>query len=100
MLGFLKILLASCNDQAASDFGQRDAHTRELSNTKLQKTYRNGPNPINGRKKKKTQCNVCIIYPEEEFSDVIGTKVSRVFLLAIHSHPLLTDFPPPPPPPP
>jgi hypothetical protein len=41
---------------------------------------------------------ICIIYPEAEFSDVTGTKVSRVFLLAIHSHPLLKDFPPPPPP--
>jgi hypothetical protein len=40
---------------------------------------------------------------EAEFLDVIGTKVLRVFLLAIHISPLLTDFtpllPPPPPPP-
>jgi hypothetical protein len=32
--------------------------------------------------------------PEAEFWDIIGPKVLRVFLLAIHSH-LLTDFNPP-----
>jgi hypothetical protein len=34
--------------------------------------------------------------PETEFLNVIGTKVLRVFLLAIHSH----VYPPPPPAPP
>jgi hypothetical protein len=34
--------------------------------------------------------------PEAEFLDVIGTKVSRVFLLGIHSH-LTRDFTPPSP---
>jgi hypothetical protein len=33
---------------------------------------------------------------EAEFLDVIGTKVLRVFLLAIHSH-LYQRIPPPPP---
>ncbi len=36
-------------------------------------------------------------YPETEFSDVIGTKVLRVFLLAIHSHLYLQILLPPPP---
>jgi hypothetical protein len=31
---------------------------------------------------------------EAEFLDVIGTNVFRVFLLANHSHLLLTDFTP------
>jgi hypothetical protein len=35
---------------------------------------------------------------EDEFLDVIGAKVLRVFLLAIHNH--LNRFSPPPPPPP
>jgi hypothetical protein len=37
------------------------------------------------------------IIPEAEFFDVIGKKVFRVFLLAIHLYesPLLTDFTPP-----
>jgi hypothetical protein len=30
--------------------------------------------------------NIKISHPEAEFLDVIGTKVSRVFLLAINSH--------------
>jgi hypothetical protein len=29
---------------------------------------------------------ICLSIPEAEFLDVIGTKVLRVFLLAIHSH--------------
>jgi hypothetical protein len=37
--------------------------------------------------------------PEAEFLDVIGTKVLRVFLLVIHSHPLQTGLNPPLPPP-
>jgi hypothetical protein len=36
---------------------------------------------------------------EAEFLDVIGAKVLRVFLLAIHSHLLLIDLTPPPLPP-
>jgi hypothetical protein len=32
-----------------------------------------------------------------EFLDIIGTKVLRVFLLAIHSHPYTNGFYPPPP---
>jgi hypothetical protein len=34
--------------------------------------------------------------PEAEFLDVIGAKVFRVFLLAIHSHPYYGFYPPPP----
>ncbi len=37
-----------------------------------------------------------ILHPEAEFVDVIGTKVLRVFLLAIQS-PLPADFTPPAP---
>ena len=37
-----------------------------------------------------------VLKAEAEFMDVIGTKVFRVFLLAIHSHPLITIFTPPP----
>ncbi len=42
-------------------------------------------------------------YPEAEFLDVIGTKILRVFLLAIHTHShlsnrILLPLPPPPPP--
>ncbi len=37
--------------------------------------------------------------PEAEFLGVIGTKVLRVFLLAIHSHLYYVLNPPPPPPP-
>ncbi len=36
------------------------------------------------------------IRPEAEFLDVIGTKVLRVFLLAVHNH-LTNGFNPPPP---
>ncbi len=43
----------------------------------------------------------CLEGSEAEFLDVIGTKVVRVFLIAIHSHLyILTNFNPPPPPPP
>ncbi len=42
---------------------------------------------------------ISLIKAETEFLDVIGTKVLRVFLLAIYSQsPLLTDFTTPPPP--
>jgi hypothetical protein len=36
---------------------------------------------------------------ETKFLDAIGTEVLRIFLLVIHSHPLLMDFTTPPPPP-
>ncbi len=40
-----------------------------------------------------------LLQSEAEFLDVIGIKILRVFLLAIHSHLYaLTDFTPPPPP--
>ncbi len=35
--------------------------------------------------------------PEAEFVDVIGTKLLRFFLLAIHSHLYYGFYPPPPP---
>ena len=39
---------------------------------------------------------LCLQYSTEaEFSDVIGTKVLRVFLIAIHSHLYYGFYPPP-----
>ncbi len=38
----------------------------------------------------------CLMKPEAEFLDVIGTKFLRFFLLAIHCHLYLRIYPPPP----
>ncbi len=44
----------------------------------------------------KIQYNFLPFYPEAKFLDIIGTKVLRVFLLAIHSHLYYIYLPPPP----
>ncbi len=67
--------------------GRRRVKSRELYMYRYQAVNAAlPPPPLHSSKYELTKTT-----PEAKFLDVIGTKVLRVFLLAIHKSPLLTD---------